>query len=35
MKPFFSYEFYRFDFKSATVTGSSPEFDSTKYYQVE
>ena len=35
MKPFFSYEFYIFDFKSATVTGRNPEFDSTKVYKVE
>lgn len=35
MKPFFSYEFYKFDFKSATASGSNPEFDSTKRYEVE
>ena len=35
MKPFFSYEFYKFDFKSATASGSNPEFESTKRYEVE
>lgn len=35
MKPFFSYEFYKFDYKSTTTTGSNPVFDSTKHYSVE
>lgn len=35
MKPFFSYDFYKFDCKSPTASGSNPIFDVTKHYQVE
>ena len=35
MKPFFTYDFYRFEYRSATAEGDSPVFDVTKRYEVE
>lgn len=35
MKPFFSYDFYKFECRSATASGSSPVFDQVKHYQVD
>lgn len=36
MEPFFSYDFYNFDqFRSSTVRGSNPLFDSTQRYEVD
>ena len=35
MQPFFSYDFYTFDYRSATATGQNPIFDVTKRYEVE
>ena len=35
MQPFFSYDFYTFDYKSATANGQNPVFDITKRYEVE
>jgi len=35
MRPFFSYDFYKFEFRSATASGADPPFHATKHYQVE
>lgn len=35
MKPFFSYEYYKFECTSATASGSNPVFDQTKHYYVD
>lgn len=35
MKPFFSYDFYKFECRSATASGNNPVFDSSKHYQVD
>lgn len=35
MRPFFSYDFYKFEFRSATVLGDNPVFQSTKRYEVD
>lgn len=35
MKPFFSFDFYHFEFRSATALGNNPIFESTKRYEVE
>jgi len=35
MLPFFSYEFYTFQYNSATAQGNNPVFDVTKRYELE
>jgi hypothetical protein len=35
MQPFFSYDFYTFDYRSGTANGQNPVFDVTKRYEVE
>lgn len=33
--PFYSYEFYRFDFRSAVLQGQNPEWESTQMYEID
>lgn len=35
MLPFFSYDFYTFEVRSPTISGTSPEYNHTKHFQVE
>ena len=35
MKPFFTFDFYRFEYRSAIAEGDSPTFDVTRRYEVE
>ena len=35
MRPFFSFDFYTFEYQSPTANGSNPSFDVTKHYEVE
>ena len=35
MLPFFSYDFYTFEVRSATAQSSNPNFDSTKQFEIE
>lgn len=33
--PFFAYDFYTFEYRSATVAGTNPNFGSTKTFEVD
>ena len=35
MRPFFSFDFYTFEYQSFTANSSNPSFDVTKHYEVE
>lgn len=35
MQPFFSFEFYTFEYRSPTLHGDSPDFDITQRYELE
>ena len=35
MRPFFSFDFYTFEYQSPTANGANPQFDVTKHYEVE
>lgn len=35
IKPFFSFDFYKFEYRSATASGENPIFDVTKHYEIE
>jgi hypothetical protein len=35
MQPFFTFDFYTFEYRSATAEGNNPIFDVTKRYEVE
>ena len=35
MEPFFSFDFYTFDYRSPTATGADPTFEVTKRYEIE
>lgn len=35
MRPFFSFDFYTFEYRSPTGTGSDPTYEVTKRYEIE